>query len=408
MAKLIRYTLPVNLITMIRRFFTFFFSQTLIVATLYASQQQVVDRVINQSMQKNDIPGVAVAVFCKNKGSIYCYGFADLQIQAAVTSETIFEIASITKVFTSTDLALQVNEGRMNLADPITKYLPRLQQLNAPIHQVTLEQLATHSSSLPRSLPMRAKNRQVVIEFLEHWEPLYPIGTRYLYSNLAFGLLGYALENTEHKPYEQLIQSDILQPLGMTSTEIHVPKELESHFAQGYFPDGAPAPRTTFAALQAGGALCSTASDMLLFLRANLAVGKQSKLIQAMQLAQRSYFRVNEHLTMGLGWQRFTTDDLLIIDKNGGLAGFSSYIGMIPEKKIGVVILFNTSKVQSTQIGRRLLKRFAASSEDSTACVWCDLLAKRLYGTLDNTTPCHRLFATFPEPAARAQAGMIQ
>lgn len=276
-----------------------------------------------------------------------------------VTSDTIFEIASITKVFTSTQLALEVLRGKMNLKDSVVKYLPALQNNRLAIDQITLQDLATHTSSLPRVPPPRKHgyNHQKIIQFLRNWNPAYPVGTKYVYSNLAFGVLGIAEGNVEKMDYMDLIRRDILIPLDMHSTMIHVPPALMKRYAHGYNKNGGPAPHYALNAWPAGGALRSTASDMMKFMLANLNLRGPDQLRQAMQLAQKGIFEVSEQLTMGLGWQRFKGRGVLFVDKNGGVEGFSSYIGMVPDKKMGIVLLANKAKTQLTEVGREILAK---------------------------------------------------
>lgn len=327
--------------------------------------QQLVSNVILPEMQKKNIPGMAVAIFYDNQGYVMSFGIADLTTYAPVTGDTIFEIASLTKVFTSTDLAVQVDRGNMRLTDPVAPFLPGISAYRNPFTQVTFLQLATHTSGLPRSPPpARNQSEKSILAYLNQWKPDHPIGTNYLYSNLGYGILGMALANRVRTSYDLMLQHDILQPLGMTSTMTKVPAGLMKNYAQGYGPQGNPTPQLKNILL-GGGALRSTATDLLKFLEANLGVNAPQELAYAIQIAQKGYYRVNDKLIMGLGWQRFQANDFLIIDKNGGVPGFSSYIGMLPNEKIGVVILANKSKIQSTEIGRRLLKILAKSLRSS-------------------------------------------
>lgn len=340
-----------------------FFRCLMFFAFHLSAHTPTINPLVQAYMQKHQIPGIAIALFYENKGYILTYGVSDRQKQTPVSGDTIFELASLTKVFTTTDLALQVEQGRMRLDDALSQYLPNV---NGPMQRITLKQLATHTSSLPRELPPlkhRKYDKQRVHTFLQNWNPSYPIGSRYLYSNLGFGLLGYAEENLWHEPYELILDKDILYPLEMRSTWIDVPEENKSRYAQGYSKEGRPVPHTPRGLLPASGALRSTAADMLKFLEANLGVNTPAALHKAMQEAQSPFFRVNDHLTLGLGWQRFKRNGMLIIDKNGGLPGFSSYIGMIPQKKIGIVILANKAKINSTLLGRQLLQYLSGEQQ---------------------------------------------
>lgn len=329
---------------------------------VFAGKAEELNQKIIEYMEEYRIPGVALAFFDGKKGWISTYGVASKETNKPITKDTIFEIASITKVFTSTALALHVMDGDMSLDDPLSRFLPALDKKFRPINKVTLLNLATHSSSLPRVAPDmdgELPKRHQIIQFIQNWEPNTPIGSHYLYSNLGFGLLGYALENVENRSFEEVMQHDILKPLGMHHTFTVVPSKDMHLYAQGYGPKGFRAPYRKDNFLPGGGALRSTADDMLKFLLANLNIEGPQKLRQAMQNAQQPFFKVSNKLTLGLGWQRVHVNKMLVIDKNGGLPGFSSYIGMIPEKKMGVVLLVNKSKADSTEIGREILKFMA-------------------------------------------------
>ncbi|HXF29415.1 MAG TPA: serine hydrolase [Chlamydiales bacterium] len=325
--------------------------------------QLAMDSVIVPFMKRKEIPGVAIALYCEDEGGTICYGFTSTKKTNKITSHTLFEIASITKVFTSTDLALEVQQGKMLLQDPITLYLPTMNFRRGAINNVTLQDLATHTSGLPKSAFARSgaliKDQEQLIEFLQDWRPDAPIGSEYVYSNLGFGLLGFALEDTQNSSYEQLITKDLLKPLHMDSTMVAVPASLMNLYAQGYSKEGNPVLPSKKSIIPASGALRSTAFDMLQFLKANLDVEGPSQIRQAMQMAQKGYYRINDTLTMGLGWQRVHLSHITIVEKLGGAGGFSSYIGMVPEKKLGIVILANRARVNCIEVGRFLLTHLA-------------------------------------------------
>lgn len=335
---------------MIRFILIFFCVSSALIAE---TTRQTIDAVILPAMKKENIPGVAVAVYDGVNGAIICYGVSNVARGTSVTPDTLFEIASITKVFTSTELALEVERGNMHLDDAVTEYLPMSLRRNPSLSQVTLQMLATHTSSLPRDM-----DRYRYTQFLQNWRPDYPIGERSLYSNFGFALLGYALENREHLSYEALLRRDVFNPLGMTGTYVDVPLRRKPYLAVGYAKNDMPLPPNQNLPWPGGGALKSSAADMLLFLKANLGIVRSSEVRAAMQLAEEGYFRVNDTLTLGLGWQRVPgVHKSLIIDKNGGLPGFSSYIGFVPEKKIGIVILANKNGIPCTALGRQILNR---------------------------------------------------
>lgn len=326
-------------------------------------QTRFIDQAISAFMRQHDIPGVAVAVFDGHNERIHTYGVADRTSGTPVSGNTIFEIASVTKVFTTTSLALQVLQGNMGLNDPVSKYIPALANQLTGVGKVTLLHLATHTSSLPRvGGNWQTGGPNKIYRFLQHWQPPYTVGTRYEYSNVAFGLLGYALEAVENRPYGEVIRNDILGPLGMGMTFTEVPESYLPQYAQGYNAEGKKATRRPHGYIPGSGAIRSTARDLLKFLKANMGVTGPEKLLKAMQFAQQPYFKVRDGFVMGLGWQRFDINGNLIIDKNGGVAGFTSYIGWIPEKQVGVVILTNKGKARTTSVGRKILQALAGQS----------------------------------------------
>ncbi|PJD97012.1 MAG: serine hydrolase [Parachlamydia sp.] len=322
---------------------------------------ELTETAIKNLMKEHQIPGVAVALFYNEQPHLLNFGFADDQEKHPVTPDTIFEIGSVTKVFTSTAVAIEVLRNKMRLSDPVVKYLPGIKKRMKGIGKVTLAQLATHTSSLPRIPPPlpphkgRQYNPTSLMQFLEGWEAPYPIGTHYLYSNLGFGILGDAVARVERRPYGEAIKHLILQPLEMRSTFVVVPHLLQSFYAYGYNKNGALAERYPLNAWPGGGALRSTSDDMLKFLMANLGIEGPIEILTAMQLAQKGIYKVNANLTMGLGWQRFNQEEVVFVDKNGGVEGFSSYIGFIPDKKIGIVLLANKGKAKLTKTGRQVL-----------------------------------------------------
>lgn len=352
---------------MSKRYFNFLFICVICFTKILPANEldnpsAIVKKHIETVMSELDVPGVAVALCFKGQTFLYQFGYADRTLQIPITQNTIFELASITKVFTSTALALEVLAGKMALDDPVAKYIPQLSNSKNPISQIKLVDLATHTSSLPRMPPNHREKRtpQQLIAFLRNWSPAYPIASKYVYSNFAFALLGFAISQVEQENYDTVIHKLITEPLGMSSTGVHIPSSLLGHYAQGYAKNSKPAKRYHTPTWPGGGAIRSTSSDMLKFLEANLNLLGPLEMLKAMQFAQKSYFKVKSNFEMGLGWQRFQTEDnLLIIDKNGGLEGFSSYIGMIPAQKLGIVILMNKAKAHSTRLGRKILLALA-------------------------------------------------
>jgi beta-lactamase class C len=181
-------------------------------------------------------------------------------------------------------------------------------------------------------------------------------------------------------PYGKLLEQRLLAPLGMTSTAMPVPRPnargqiapaLRQRAVQGYAVDGHPVgqPGNEQGAFNwAGtGQMYSSARDMAVFLAANLGALPNNRPLQdAMAFAQQGVFTVNPRFTQALGWQVVRNDDLTIVDKNGGLNNTSTYIGMTPQKRIGIVILGNRGNEPATRIGRQIMLALARSNVAAT------------------------------------------
>lgn len=325
-----------------------------------------VDLIVNDLAQPfivvNRSPGVAIAIYYNGNDYYYNFGFADQKTKIPVTKNTIFEMASITKIFVSTLLALEAGKGKLNVTDSVVKYTPELSKTNGlPIDRVQLVNLATHTASFPRQMEQFGVNKGDTAGFfirLKNWRPAVKIGTHYQYSNIGFGYLGYILEQATHESLPELVKLSITNPLGMSHTFFDVPKGLASVEAQGYRPNSKPAPYYVPANFLGGGALRSSSSDMLAFLKANLGIpveGAPKELFVAMQYAQQPFFEVSDNFVMALGWQRVKRMNQLLITKNGANQGFNTFIGFSPSKKVGVVVLINQAKGKATLLGNQIL-----------------------------------------------------
>jgi len=273
---------------------------------------------------------------------------------AAPDVDTVFEIGSITKVFTSLVLADMVVRGEIRLDDPVAKFLPPTVKVpGRDGREITLLDLANQVSGLPR-LPDNLKPADLgdpyadygpdrLYDFLSRYTLTRPIGERYEYSNLGVGLLGQALALKAGTSYEEMVRRRVLEPLGMTDTAITLPEALKERLAVGTNPMLLPAKYWDLNVLAGAGALRSTARDMLKFLAAAMGL-RESPLRKAfdLMLAKRRPTGTPD-LDIALGWHIWTKYGTEIVWHNGGTGGFRSFAGFMPGKKTGVVVLCNTS-----------------------------------------------------------------
>jgi beta-lactamase class C len=341
--------------------------------------EQIVQQKIQPILPKNgEGGGVAVAVRTDGKTSFYNYGMADNAQNRPVTADSIFNLGSVGKVFATTLLAQAVKQNQLSLDDPVAKYVTELQR-GGDIRRITLGQLASHTSGLPR-VPQQYetwhKGRYTwpdFVRFLNSWKagPNHELGQQYLYSNAAMVLLRVALERRFNTRFPALMHQRLTDPLGMTSTDLPLPRDLLGRAVQGYNPSGRPAGRPgmeggTFE-WPGAGQIYSSSRDMATFLAANLGELSDHRPIEdAMTLAQQPVFTVNARLKIGLAWQNVSAGNFTIIDKNGGLQNTSTYIGFAPQRKLGVVILVNRGKQHATGIGRQIIHALAQDQSEPT------------------------------------------
>jgi beta-lactamase class C len=343
--------------------------------------EQIVAQKIQPILAKNGSGGgVAVAVRMDGKTSFFNYGMADNAQNRSVTPDSIFNLGSVGKVFATTLLAQAVKQGELSLDDPVRKYVTELQG-GGDIRRITLGQLASHTSGLPR-VPQQYetwhKGRYTwpdFVRFLNSWKagPNHEPGQQYLYSNAAMVLLRVALERRFNTRFAALMHQRLTGPLGMTSTALPLPRDLLGRAVQGYGPQGRPIGRPgmeggTFQ-WPGSGQVYSSSRDMATFLAANLGdLPGHGPIENAMAFARQPVFTVGPHLKLGLAWQNVPAGNFTIIDKNGGLNNTSTYIGFAPQRKLGIVILVNRGKQHATGIGRQIIHALAQDqSEPSSA-----------------------------------------
>jgi len=269
-------------------------------------------------------------------------------------ANTVFEIGSITKVFTALVLADMVERGEVKLDDPVAKFLPSTVRVpGRDGREITLLDLTNQVSGLPR-LPGNLKPADPGDPYADYgparlYEALSAItlprgiGEKYEYSNLGVGLLGHALALKAGVDYEELVRSRVLYPLGMGNTAITLPDSMLARFATGTGPSLLPVKPWTLDALAGAGALRSTANDMLKFLTAAMGL-RETPLRKAFDLMLRMRRPTGTpDLEIAMGWHIWKKYGTEIVWHNGGTGGFRSFAGFDPAKKTGVVVLCNTS-----------------------------------------------------------------
>ncbi|USJ23171.1 serine hydrolase [Ensifer adhaerens] len=316
--------------------------------------------------------GIVVGIIDANGRRIIAYGHPAKGDPRPVDGQTVFEIGSVTKVFTALLLADAMEKGALSLGTPVATLLPESvimpEDKQTPI---TLGDLATHMSGLPRlpsnlvpadmSNPYAGYDAAKLYAFLSSHKPQRRPGVGHEYSNLGAGLLGHAIALKAGVSYEDLVVSRIAVPLGMKDTAITQQPDWAERRATGHDAAMEPVSDWDLDALQGAGALRSTVDDLLLFLEA--AMGKTaSPLAPAFStlLSTRQPLGNGDGDQQALGWVVSGKGDEQFIWHNGGTGGYRSFVGYRPSTGVGVVALSNASTdVGVDDIGRHLLNRNA-------------------------------------------------
>ena len=292
----------------------------------------------------------------------FSYGKTALENGQDVDENSVFEIGSISKTFTTIMLADEVLKGNMKLLDPLSKYLPKNVKVPSRNNRViTLKDLATHSSGLPRlpnnmsptnpNNPYADYTIEQAYSFLSGYELPRDVGETFEYSNFGMGILGHALELKNNKTYEELLIERIANKLEMNNTRIVFTDNMKNHLAKGH-SNGREVENWDLPSLAGAGAIRSTASDMVKYLQANMGI-KKTTLYDAMLMTHKSaYKNEGQNFEMGLGWHYAL--DKSVVWHNGGTGGYRSFAGFIKDTTKGVVVL--TNSVESVDaIGLKLL-----------------------------------------------------
>jgi CubicO group peptidase (beta-lactamase class C family) len=317
--------------------------------------------------------GTIVAVSLHGHRYFFPYGKAT-DAGAPFTRETLVEIGSCTKTFTTTLFALAINRNQIVADAPAQKYMPNGYTLRA--QQLTPLELADFTSgmpddptNLPRGLERRSIESYTVKDFLtwaSNYEPRTQLPAPYKYSNAGIGLLSYLVATATGKTWEDQINSEILQPLGMADTTLRPTPEQQKRLAQGHTRAGQDAPRWPVYAWYAAGGLRSTAHDMISFGEAylghNEVNGKpvSAELIAAMQLAQKPIYTMPNGNKQAMAWMNNmgggNPNVHPVIVKNGGTSGFGTMIAINPTKDAAIFIGMNQVGVDPAEKGVEILR----------------------------------------------------
>ncbi len=313
--------------------------------------------------------GVVVGILRPSGPSIVAWGQTALNGRRQMDGSTVFEAASLTKVFTALLLADAATRGEASLDDPLSAYAPP--GMSTPgfgTRAITLTDLATHTAGLP----LRPNNIHVAPDTpnkyagytlaqlyagLPDYKLTRPPGSRFEYSNVGFALLGHGLGLRLSAPYDDLLRKRVIVPLGLSDTDLEVAASARPREAQGYDVDLKPVSPSHEGALSPAGGLHTTADDLLRFLALFLkgeGPGELPKAARLMLTVDRP--GEDKDTRMALGWRRTTTHGETYYWSNGSGDGSRTFMGFNPRRGTAVVALINASSGEGVDdIGRLVL-----------------------------------------------------
>ncbi len=311
--------------------------------------------------------GVVVGIVDSSGARSYGFGRLGAGREDTPGAQTLFEIGSVTKVFTALLLAEMAERGDVALDDPVAAYLPDTVATSFG-EQVTLAHLATHTSGLPRlpanlapadpANPYADYTAGQMYGFLADYTLPREPGAAFEYSNLGAGLLGHLLARHAGTSYEALLRARVLGPLGLGDTGVTLTPAQQARLAPGYSA-GQPVPGWDLPTLAGAGALRSSADDLLRYLAAHLGLAElglaETPLAEAMRATHAPRSEAGrDSVRIGLGWMVQTTGGGEILWHNGGTGGYRSFIGFDRDRGRGVVVLTN-SDLGLDDVGLHLL-----------------------------------------------------
>ena len=330
--------------------------------------------------------GLSIAVRIDGRTLFYNFGYAEMASKRPVTTDTLFNLGSVSKVFDATLLAQAALQGELSLDDPVAKYVTELNE-GGDIRRITLRQLASHTTGVvlpqdhsPWPPPTETFTEPQFIAYLKAWksDPDHRPGGRMIYAHSGYILMHVALERRFGKPFHEIMNARILQPLGLSSTTLplpdadtkdyprgRIPADFLRRAVQGYSeegePVGEPGNLQGYYHWLGTGQMFSSARDMAVFLAANLGeLPNQKPLQDALKLTHRPIIPIESGTMQAMAWEA-RPDDSNMVDKYGGLNNASAFIAFLPARKIGVVLLGNRGSLPVATAGRAILHDLAGN-----------------------------------------------
>lgn len=374
--------------------------------------------------------GMAIGLIDKHGSRNFYAGKLDNGTNRTVDGDTVFEMGSVTKVFTSLLLLDAVNRGEMKLEDPVAKYMP--DGVKTPAYrgmEITLLNLAVQDSGLPWNTPRQeellnfksgkpdfAAYKKGSAEFtveklyklLSSHELPRPPGEEFQYSNVGMALLGHAIERATGRDYESLVVERICKPLGMHDTRITLSDEQISRRAHGHMGDGSKADFWKFQAMLPAGGLLTTTNDMQKFLSASLGINESSLTPLMRQTHVNRHVGSKQFGRTAMPWTDggvYNPPGSNLLGHAGGGAGSIAFVGFDAANGHGAIVLTNQVKVRPSPVGWTLVHKMPFTRAN-TAYAVREAVGIGVVLKKDDSSDELRIIQVFPKSPA-GKAGIV-
>ena len=342
-----------------------------------------------QAVEEDGIGGTTMAVVVGDQVSqAKAFGWADKEQRIPASPETVYRIGSISKSITVVAMMRLVEQGALNLEDPVERYFPEVKHLEG--HEdhppITLRQLASHTSGLPHEPNLESawvgpigRWEQKILTSIPKTSFSAAPGEKYQYSNIGIGILGLTISRAAGKPFMDLVHDLLFEPLGMRHSAYILTPEMKKLLAKGYAnnqPGGGidtERPQREHGGRGykvPNGGVYSTVGDLARFIGA-MTGASPAPILSAE--TRREMLRIQtpegDETGYGLGFVIDIVEEVRIAGHHGGMAGYSAYHAFDPVSKIGVILCrnYNRGKINLREAGKRLLGEIIRAQEGTTA-----------------------------------------
>ena len=346
-----------------------------------------IDAWIEGAQIYDKIPGVSVGIV-RDQDLIWTsgYGYSNVEGERRADADTVYSICSISKLFTAISIMQLRDAGELELRDSVSSHLDwfNIKQEHVEAGPITIEGLLTHSSGLPRESDFPYWNgpdfpfptRQQMIDRLNTQATLYPTQQYFQYSNLALTLAGEIVQQRSGQEYQEYVQENILEPLGLSSTRTYYPEEMRGdELAIGYtgmHRSGEREPVNPFftRGITPAAGFTSSVSDLARFASWQFRLlengGDEVLNVNTLREMHRVHWVDPDwETTWGIGFSVRQADDRTVVGHGGGCPGYITNFSMVPKEKIAIIVLTNAGDGPAGNIARNSLNTIIAASNEA-------------------------------------------